>query len=105
MQLGEFEYLMLTAVARLGEGAYGVTIREEIEDATGRPCSLGALYTTIERLESKGLVKTSMGDPTPQRGGRPKRMVRITPKGAQAASAFYNAVMRVSRGVAWSATK
>ena|SRR6186997_1151234 len=105
MQLGEFEYLMLTAVARLGEGAYGVTIREEIEDATGRQCSLGALYTTIERLESKGLVKTSMGDPTPQRGGRPKRMVRITPKGAQAASAFYNAVMRVSRGVAWSATK
>ena len=103
MQLGEFEYLMLTAVARLGEGAYGVTIRQEIEDATGRPCSLGALYTTIERLESKGLVKTSMGDPTPQRGGRPKRMVRITPKGAQAASEFYNAVMRVSRGVAWSA--
>ena len=105
MQLGEFEYLMLTAVARLGEGAYGVTIREEIEDATGRQCSLGALYTTIERLESKGLVKTSMGDPTPQRGGRPKRMVRITPKGAQAASEFYNAVMRVSRGVAWSASK
>jgi PadR family transcriptional regulator PadR len=105
MQLGEFEYLMLTAVARLGEGAYGVTIREEIEDATGRQCSLGALYTTIERLESKGLVKTSMGDPTPQRGGRPKRMVRITAKGAQAASEFYNAVMRVSRGVAWSASK
>ena len=105
MQLGEFEYLMLTAVARLGEGAYGVRIRQEIEDATGRPCSLGALYTTIERLESKGLVKTSMGDPTPQRGGRPKRMVRITPKGTQAASAFYNAVMRVSRGVAWSEMK
>ena len=105
MQLGEFEYLMLTAVARLGEGAYGVTIRKEIEDATGRPCSLGALYTTIERLESKGLVKTSMGDPTPQRGGRPKRMVRITPKGTQAASAFYDAVMHVSRGVAWSEMK
>lgn len=105
MQLGEFEYLMLTAVARLGEGAYGVVIRQEIEDATGRPCSLGALYTTIDRLEQKGLIRTSMGDPTPQRGGRPKRMVRITPKGAQAASAFYNAVMRVSRGVAWSATK
>ena len=65
----------------------------------------GALYTTIERLESKGLVKTSMGAPTPLRGGRPKRMVRITPKGAQAASDFYNAVMRVSRGVAWSVSK
>ena len=105
MQLGEFEYLMLTAVARLGDGAYGVAIRQEIEDATGRPCSLGALYTTIDRLEQKGLVKTSMGDPTPQRGGRPKRMVRITPKGTQAATTFYNAVMRVSRGVAWSTTK
>jgi len=105
MQLGEFEYLMLTAVARLGEGAYGVAIRQEIQDATGRPCSLGALYTTIDRLEQKGLVKTSMGDPTPQRGGRPKRMVRITPKGTQAATTFYNAVMRASRGVAWSATK
>ena len=105
MQLGEFEYLMLTAVARLGDEAYGVAIRQEIEDATGHPCSLGALYTTIDRLEGKGLVKTSMGDPTPQRGGRPKRMVRITPKGTQAAAAFYSAVMRVSRGVAWSTTR
>jgi DNA-binding PadR family transcriptional regulator len=102
MQLGEFEYLMLTAVARLGEGAYGVAIREEIEAATGRPCSLGALYTTLDRLQTKGLITTSMGDPTPQRGGRPKRMVRITPKGEQAAAAFYEAVMRVSRGVAWA---
>ena len=54
MQLGEFEYLMLTAVARLGEGAYGVAIRQEIEEATGRPCSLGALYTTLDRLEVEG---------------------------------------------------
>jgi DNA-binding PadR family transcriptional regulator len=105
MQLGEFEYLMLTAVARLGEGAYGVAIRQEIEDATGRACSLGALYTTIDRLESKGLIKTAMGDPTPQRGGRPKRMVRITPRGIEAASDFYRAVMKVSRGVAWATSK
>jgi PadR family transcriptional regulator, regulatory protein PadR len=105
MQLGEFEYLMLTAVARLGEGAYGVAIRLEIQEATGRACSLGALYTTLDRLEMKGLIKTSMGDPTPQRGGRPKRMVRITQKGALAAAAFYETVMRVSRGVAWAATK
>jgi PadR family transcriptional regulator PadR len=102
MQLGEFEYLMLTAVARLGEGAYGVAIRQEIEEATRHPCSLGALYTTIDRLETKGLIKTSMGDPTPQRGGRPKRMVRLTPKGTEAAAAFYQAVLRVSRGVAWA---
>ena len=105
MQLGEFEYLMLTAVARLGDAAYGVAIRQEIEAATGRLCSLGALYTTIDRLETKGLIRTSMGDPTPQRGGRPKRMVRITSKGEQAASAFYEAVMRVSRGVVWASTR
>jgi PadR family transcriptional regulator, regulatory protein PadR len=102
MQLGEFEYLMLTAAARLGEEAYGLAIRQEIERATGRPCSLGALYTTLDRLELKGLIKTWMGDPTPQRGGRPKRMVRITSKGEQAAAAFYEAVMRVSRGVSWA---
>jgi PadR family transcriptional regulator, regulatory protein PadR len=105
MPLGEFEYLMLTAVARLGEGAYGVAIRQEIEDATGRVCSLGALYTTLDRLETKGLIRTSMGDPTPQRGGRPKRMVRITPPGTEAASAFYQAVVRASRGVAWAPSK
>jgi PadR family transcriptional regulator, regulatory protein PadR len=100
--LGEFEYLMLTATSRLGEDAYGVTIRQEIEEATGRPCSIGALYTTLDRLEAKGFVKTWMGDPTPQRGGRPKRMVRITAKGIQAASEFYAAVTRASQGVSWN---
>src|SRR5215831_14026781 len=99
--LGEFEYLLLTAAARLGADAYGVAIRQEIQEATGRPCSIGALYTTLDRLESKGLVKTWMGDPTPQRGGRPKRMVRVTAEGIREATAFYNAVKRVSRGVSW----
>jgi PadR family transcriptional regulator, regulatory protein PadR len=102
MQLGEFEYLMLTAAARLRDEAYGAAIRQEIEDATGTPCSIGALYTTLDRLEHKGLIKTWMGDPTPERGGRPKRMVRITPKGVEAATSFYSAVRRVSRGVAWA---
>jgi PadR family transcriptional regulator, regulatory protein PadR len=102
MKLGEFEYLMLTAAARLGQDAYGAAIRQAIEDATGSACSIGALYTTLDRLESKGLIKTWMGDSTPERGGRPKRMVRVTPKGVQAAAAFYDAVQRVSRGVAWA---
>ena len=93
---------MLTAAARLGDEAYGLAIRQEIEEATGRQCSLGALYTTLDRLELKGLIKTWMGEPTPQRGGRPKRMVRITAKGEQAAAAFYEAVVRVSRGVSWA---
>jgi DNA-binding PadR family transcriptional regulator len=102
MLLGEFEYLMLTAAARLADEAYGAAIRQEIEDATGASCSIGALYTTLDRLEDKGLIKTWMGDPTPERGGRPKRMVRVTPKGVDAATSFYNAVRRVSRGVAWA---
>lgn len=102
--LGEFEYLMLSAAARLGEEAYGAAIRQEIENATRRRCSLGALYTTLDRLETKGFIKTWMGDPTPQRGGRPKRMVRVTAKGIRAAGDFYTAVTRVSQGVSWEAT-
>jgi len=100
--LGEFEYLLISAAARLGDEAYGVSIRAQIEEATGRPCSLGALYTTIDRLEDKGLLTTWMGDPTPQRGGRPKRMVRVSARGAREAAAFYDAVRRVSRGVVWA---
>lgn len=100
--LGEFEYLLLSAAARLGEGAYGAAIRREIEGATKRRCSVGALYTTLDRLEAKGLVRTWMGDPTPQRGGRPKRMVEVTGAGVQEAKAFYRAVNRASRGVSWA---
>ncbi len=99
--LGEFEYLLITAAARLGENAYGAAIREEIAATTGRKCSIGALYTTIDRLETKGLLKTWMGDATPQRGGRAKRMVQVTAKGVQAAKGFYDAVARVSRGASW----
>lgn len=99
--LGEFEYLLIIAAARLGDDAYGAAIREEIAATTGRTCSIGALYTTVDRLQKKGLLKTWMGEATPQRGGRAKRMVRITPKGMQAATDFYDAVKRVSRGVMW----
>jgi DNA-binding PadR family transcriptional regulator len=100
--LGEFEYLLLSAAARLGDEAYGAAIRQEIETATGSRCSIGALYTTLDRLEAKGLVTTWMGDPTPQRGGRPKRMVRITAMGIEEATAFYNAVTTASCGVSWA---
>ena len=103
--LGEFEYLLITSAARLGDDAYGAAIRQEIEEATGHSCSIGALYTTLDRLEAKGFVKTWMGDPTPQRGGRPKRMVRVTANGIQAATAFYSAVTRVSRGASWEADR
>jgi DNA-binding PadR family transcriptional regulator len=103
--LGEFEYLLLTAAAGLGESAYGAAIRVEIEATTGRRCSIGALFTTIDRLETKGLLKTWMGDATPERGGRPKRMVRVTSKGVRAAKNFYHAVVRVSRGVSWGVNR
>lgn len=100
--LGEFEYLLLSAAVRLSDDAYGASIRREIEDATGRRCSIGALYTTIDRLQQKGLVKTQMGPSTPERGGRAKRMVAVTPKGVRAASDFYKAVRRASRDLSWS---
>jgi PadR family transcriptional regulator, regulatory protein PadR len=103
--LGEFEYLLISAAAGLGDNAYGAAIREEIESTTGRKCSIGALYTTIERLETKGLLKTWMGEATPERGGRAKRMVRVTPKGVRAARGFYAAVVRVSRGASWVANR
>lgn len=100
--LGEFEYCLLSAAAQLGDDAYGVSIRQALGAATGRQCSLGALYTTLDRLEAKGFVTTAMGDPTPQRGGRPKRMVRLTAKGRREAAAFYATVIRVSRGLSWT---
>ena len=99
--LGEFEYLVITAAARLGENAYGASIRKEIERSAKRPCSIGALYTTIDRLQSKNLIETWTGEATAERGGRAKRMVRVTGKGVREASAFYRSVIRASRGLAW----
>jgi DNA-binding PadR family transcriptional regulator len=99
--LGEFEYLLIAAAARLSEGAYGASIRHEIEHSSGRRCSLGALYTTMDRLEAKGLIRTWMGEATPERGGRPKRMARVTAKGVRAAAEFYGTVARASAGVVW----
>jgi len=99
--IGEFEYLVLTSALRLGEEAYGATIRLDVESISGRSCSVGALYTTLDRLESKKLIQTSMGDATPQRGGRPKRMVRLTLGGLEAATEFRETILRASRGIEW----
>ena len=99
--LGEFEYLVISAAVQRGENAYGAAIREEIEQTVKRPCSIGALYTTLDRLESKGLIETCMGEATAERGGRAKRMVRVTGKGVGEASAFYEAMKRATRGLAW----
>jgi PadR family transcriptional regulator len=99
--LGEFEYLLLSAAARLGDEAYGAAIQQDLQSSTGRRCSTGALYTTLDRMEAKGLIKTWMGNATAQRGGRRKRMVRVTAKGVAEAARFYEAVLRSSRGVSW----
>jgi DNA-binding PadR family transcriptional regulator len=82
--LGEFEQLVLLAVMHLGEDAYGATIRREIEARTGRRLAISAVYTTLERLEQKGLVRSWIGDPTPQRGGRRKKHYALQAAGAAA---------------------
>ena len=91
ISLGEFEQVVLLAILRLDDGAYGVSIRKEIAARTDREPSPGALYTTLDRLEERGLVTSSLGDPTPARGGRAKRFFKVSPKGV-------NAVARVQRG-------
>ena len=100
--LGEFEYVLISAAASLKDQAYGAAIRDEIESVAGRKCSIGALYTTIDRLEAKGLLRTWTGDATAERGGRAKRMVAVTPEGVRAATEFYEAMMRVSASAAWA---
>lgn len=82
--LGEFEHLVLLAVARLQPDGYGTTLRAEIEQRTGRDVSVGALYATLDRLEAKGFVDSRRGDPTPERGGRAKRHFLLAPAGADA---------------------
>lgn len=79
--LGEFEQIVLLAILRLGENAYGVTIRAEIAACTSREPAPGALYTTLDRMEEKGLVQSWLGDPTPRRGGRAKRYFTVTKRG------------------------
>jgi PadR family transcriptional regulator len=82
--LGEFEQSLLIAIVHLGDGAYGVTIRHEIEHRIGRDVAIGALYTSLDRLEKKGFVRSSMSEPTAQRGGRSKRCFTLTAAGAGA---------------------
>lgn len=82
--LGEFEQIVLLAVVRLGENAYGVPVRREIEKRTRRSLTVGALYRTLDRLEEKGYVKSWFGDPLPERGGRSKRYFRVEALGVRA---------------------
>ncbi|MGH7575791.1 MAG: PadR family transcriptional regulator [Longimicrobiales bacterium] len=97
--LGEFEQLVLLAVLRLGSDAYGATIRREIERRTGRELSISAVYTTLQRLEKKGLVRTRMGDPLPERGGRRRKYVELLPAGARALKVAYDVFAGMTAGI------
>jgi DNA-binding PadR family transcriptional regulator len=99
LNLGEFEQLILLAILRLGDDAYGVTIRAELADRAGRSIAPGAMYTALERMEAKGLIRSRMGDPTPQRGGRAKRYVTVTAAGRQALSRAVQAYERLLDGL------
>ena len=97
--LGEFEQIVLLAVLRLGDAAYGVTILGEIAAKTGRSPSPGALYTTLHRMEDKGLVTFRDGSPTPERGGRAKRFVAVTPEGRNALASAQSAYRSLLHGL------
>lgn len=84
--LGEFEQLVLLAILRLGDGAYGMQVRREIAARTGRDVSIGAVYATMDRLTEKGFVRSCWSEPTPERGGRAKRTFTLTADGTRALS-------------------
>ncbi len=95
----DFEQQVLLAVWRLGDDAYGTTVRDELEARIGRVVAQGAIYTTLVRLEKKGLVGSAMSDPTPVRGGKAKRFFRITPEGVQGVQAARSAMDRLWDGL------
>jgi DNA-binding PadR family transcriptional regulator len=97
--LGEFELMILLALIRLGDDAYGVPISKELLHTTGRDVSLGSVYAALDRLEQKGLVTSSLGDPTPARGGRAKRYFHVTKEGIREAQLTRAALVKLWRGL------
>ena len=97
--LGEFELIVMLALLRLGENAYGVPIARAIEDGTGREVPLGSVYAALERLERKGLVASRLGEPTPERGGRAKRYFRVTGAGLRRVRATQKSLVALWQGL------
>jgi DNA-binding PadR family transcriptional regulator len=97
--LGELEQIVLLAVMRLGDDAYTVPILEQIEEQTGRQVARGALYTALDRLEAKGCLRSRVGDPLPERGGRARRYFTVTPLAVRALKESRLALMRLWRGL------
>jgi PadR family transcriptional regulator PadR len=98
-QLGHLELIVLLTIMRLGEDAYGVSIAKEIETAGGRRVALASLYLTLDRLEKNGLVRSELGEPTTERGGRAKRYFRITSKGLVEVKAARRALTKLWSGI------
>jgi PadR family transcriptional regulator PadR len=97
--LGEFEQLVLLAILRLGDNAYGILIRDEIEKRACRPASLGAIYTALDRLEQKKLVTSWSGGATAERGGRSKRYFQVEAAGQLALKESLSATKRMAAGI------
>jgi DNA-binding PadR family transcriptional regulator len=97
--IGDFEQLILFALVRLGADAYGASIRTDIETRTGRTISAGALYTALDRMEARGLVASRLGDPTPERGGKRKRLYTVQPAGERALARVYESLRLMAGGI------
>lgn len=99
IHLGDLEQIVLLAVLRLGDKAYAVPILKEIEAQSGRKVARGALYTALDRLEAKGCLRSRLGDPLPERGGRPRRYFTVTSPALRALKESRLALMRLWRGL------
>jgi len=97
--LGDFEQLVLFGVLRLGDDAYGAAIRQEIHQRSGRDVSINAVYTTLDRLEHKGLLRSWIGEPTAQRGGRRRKFYALRPPGVTALRHAYRAFRAMADGL------
>ena len=97
--LGEFEHVVLLAIMRLGDDAYAVPVRDEITRCTGREVSRGSIYITLDRLETKGYLRSRLADPTPERGGRAKRYYALRPRAVDALKESRRALVALWRGL------
>src|SRR5437868_411415 len=97
--LGEFEQVVLLAILRLGDSAYAVSIRDEIERNTGREVARGSIYITLDRLETKGFLRSRLADSTPERGGRAKRYYELRPRAVEALRESRRALVALWRGL------
>lgn len=97
--LGGFEHLLLLAILRLEDNAYGATVRRELLECADKDVAVGAIYTGLDRLEEKGFVASRMGEPTAKRGGRGKRIYRVTSAGQRALAEMDRAFRQMSTGL------